>query len=148
MNSPIVRWWIIFASICIILTTVLKAGFAAFILSADITFISWIILGVLAIGSVYIGRLAKSGEINSSLNRYFMDTCTSLGLLGTVIGLIIMVVGAFTNIDVNSQESIRASLLAMSSGIGSALVTTLVGLVSAMLLKLQLVIVGGNRADV
>jgi biopolymer transport protein ExbB/TolQ len=94
--------------------------------------------------SVHLGCQirGRAGPIN---NRDFQATdrvveaCTSLGLLGTVIGLI-LTTGAFKGIDVANYESIKHALVAIASGIGTALITTMVGLICALCLQIQLAV--------
>ena len=146
MNNIFVRWWVSFSILTVAITTTLLAGIGKFITTHDCTFISWGILGMAFGASLHLGYKLRAYAAKPSHKRdfkvteYFIDTCTSLGLLGTIIGLIMMVVGAFGDLDVTNQASVKSSMLAISSGIGSALVTTLVGLVCALLLRFQLVI--------
>lgn len=149
MENPFLRWWVAFSIMTVAMITTLVAGIGEFIHKSDSTFISWGILGVAFFASLHLGYKLKSYTRAKLLNEdvqqdfkvteYFIETCTSLGLLGTIIGLIMMVVGAFADLDVTNQESVKESMLAMSEGIGTALVTTLVGLVCALLLRFQLV---------
>lgn len=152
MGYVFVRWWVVFTIITVAVVSVLWESGARFLLDSDVTYISWLILIVFAIGSLNIGwrvvdarRKERAWESKFPLTNYLIGTCTSLGLLGTIIGLIIMITGAFSSLDIADHASVKQSLLAMSSGIGTALVTTLVGLVCAILLKFQLAVVTGGR---
>lgn len=148
MENPLIRWWVAFSVMTVAIATTLIGGIGKFITENDCTYISWSIL-VMAFGaSLHLGykirayskRDVSAEQKDFKVTEYFIETCTSLGLLGTIIGLIMMVVGAFAELDISSQESVKESMLAMSTGIGAALVTTLVGLVCALLLRFQLVI--------
>ena len=166
MNNPLVRWWIIFSVSIIAMTTTLFGGMAKFIWKYDQTYLSWGILGVYLIGSFilffvtkglqnktkndelsqnkeYCRKVLRDGPHFGTVN-YCIDTLTSLGLLGTIIGLILMVVGAFSNLDISNQDSVQQALVGISSGVGTALITTLTGLVCAILLRLQLVVTKGG----
>jgi hypothetical protein len=141
------------------------AGMGNFIWESDHTYISWGIFVVYLIGSFILGSIARKQHIlikNPDIEfhdeyakifrekKYFgtvdycIDTLTSLGLLGTVTGLIIMVVGAFAGLDVSNQDSVKEALVAMSSGVGTALITTLVGLSMAILLRFNLMVTKGG----
>ena len=61
-----------------------------------------------------------------------------MGMVGTVIGFI-LAFSNFTELDVTNIESMRLVLRTMATGIGTALWTTLIGLVCNTLLKLQLI---------
>jgi hypothetical protein len=154
IENPFIRWWITFSIMMIAISTALLGGVGLFVAHSDQTFLSWAILTMFFGASVHLGyklkcyygrNLLKKERVKDfKVTEYFIEQCTSLGLLGTIIGLILMVVGAFTDLDVTDQESVKESMLAISSGIGTALVTTLVGLVCALLLRFQLVVSNGK----
>jgi hypothetical protein len=153
MNNPLVRWWVTFSVMAIVLITALVAGLGKLILEGDKTFLSWGILAIFFGTSVHLGRNARivggdctsreilDGERVSDTVTYYVETCTALGLLGTIIGLIMMMHGTFVNIDIGNAESTKAALAQISGGIGTALITTMVGLISAILLRFQLKVV-------
>ena len=62
-----------------------------------------------------------------------------LGLIGTVTGFILMLGTAFTELDVTNIASVQNALIKMSLGMSTALYTTLVGLISSLIIKIQLV---------
>lgn len=137
-NGPFVRWWILACAMLTVVSGIFLAGGARFLSENDSTGLSWVIVAILAAGSAYYGiRLYKGENLGQGVMDYLSELCTSLGLLGTVIGLIIMISGAFGDLDIDDPESLKTSLVAMSSGIGTALTTTLVGLTSSILLGLQ-----------
>jgi len=70
---------------------------------------------------------------------FLAETCLALGMIGTVAGFLIMMVSAFSGIDIGNTESMQAALSSMALGMGTALYTTLVGLVSSLFIKSQLV---------
>lgn len=67
---------------------------------------------------------------------FIVDILLKLGLVGTIIGFILMLgsVADTSSLDVNTMQKV---LKQMSSGMGTALFTTLAGLVGSMLLGLQ-----------
>ena len=137
-NGPFVRWWILACAMMTVVSGVFLAGGARFLSENDSTGLSWVIVAILASGSAYYGvRLYRGENLGQGVMDYLSELCTSLGLLGTVIGLIVMISGAFGNLNIEDPESLKSSLVAMSSGIGTALTTTLVGLTSSILLGLQ-----------
>ena len=60
-------------------------------------------------------------------------------MIGTVIGFLMMLGLAFQNLNVEDVTSVQTAIKFMSLGMSTALVTTLVGLVSGLLLELQLI---------
>ena len=65
------------------------------------------------------------------------EICLTLGLIGTVSGFILMLYGAFSEINISDTVSIQESLKKMSLGMSTALYTTLVGLLTSLVLKIQ-----------
>lgn len=67
---------------------------------------------------------------------FIVDILLKLGLVGTIIGFILMLgsVADTSSLDVNTMQKV---LKQMSSGMGTALFTTLAGLIGSMLLGLQ-----------
>ena len=144
MQSKLVRWWIAFSIGLVAILSALAVGGVRFIVENDATKISWIVLSVFLFGSIQLGLNLKKKASSKSYTpdtNFFINTCGSLGMLGTIIGLIITMMGAFKGIDASDVESIKAAITSIGSGIGAALVTTLVGLVSALLLEAQLAFV-------
>jgi len=70
---------------------------------------------------------------------FVAESCLVLGLIGTVTGFILMLGIAFINLDVTNVASVQEALKNMSIGMSTALYTTLVGLVSSLAIKVQLV---------
>ena len=64
------------------------------------------------------------------------DISLKLGLLGTVIGFILML-QPISELNITSPEELKIALSSMSSGMAVALFTTLTGLVSSILIRLQ-----------
>lgn len=143
LKDPFIRWWTAFSIMLVTMTTILLAGMGSFIVYSDQSYLSWLIISIWYAASFHLGYRVyyKRKNTDFALTTYFSELCTSLGLLGTIIGLIMMVVGAFDKIDAMNQESLRVALSTMSLGMGTALVTTLVGLVCALTLQLQIVVI-------
>ena len=60
----------------------------------------------------------------------------SLGMLGTIIGFCLMLVG-FENLDISNQQTVQGLLAELGKSMATALYTTLVGLLCGQLLKVQ-----------
>jgi len=63
----------------------------------------------------------------------------SLGMIGTVTGFIFMLVATFNNLDPSNIESMKDAISNMATGMSTALLTTLAGLLGSLAIKLQLV---------
>lgn len=97
------------------------------------------VLGTLFIGSHYFYNNKDYIESRIKIGWFISESCSALGMIGTVAGFLLMLGAAFTNIDVSSSESMQLVISNMALGMSTALYTTLVGLVCSLLLKIQLV---------
>jgi len=83
------------------------------------------------------GFLKKQFE--NEVEWFVSDAVLTLGMIGTIIGFMIMLIGTFDTVEFTAVENIRAVLSSMSKGLYTALSTTLIGLISSVILKIQLV---------
>jgi hypothetical protein len=113
----------------------------------DITKISFIIMVVWVSATVGCGCYHFRGDLDKFLpiGWFLAEVCLALGMIGTVTGFLIMLVSAFEGIDVSNISTVQNSLAQMASGMGTALYTTLVGLVSSLFIKFQLVNLENSR---
>ena len=140
--KALLRWWLIF---CL---SVLAGGVAVYfglhqdLYDGDQTKLSFLILAVFICTSVWIGRCTKISEHqfqNIDLGWFISEACLALGMIGTVTGFLLMLSGAFANIDLANTATIQTALSQMALGMSTALYTTLVGLICSLTLKIQLV---------
>ena len=73
------------------------------------------------------------------------DISLKLGLLGTVIGFILML-QPISGLNDTSPEELKLALSSMSAGMAVALYTTLTGLISSILLRIQFQMITANVA--
>lgn len=102
------------------------------------------------------GTAQESGVLLSTLadviaNRhasghFISDALLRLGLLGTVVGFILML-GPVSQMDSFDPSAARTLLQQMSGGMAVALYTTLCGLVTSILLKLQYQVLDTSAQD-
>jgi hypothetical protein len=116
--------------------------------SADQTKISFIILATWSIASIFLlYKIFKpNANVNDELLWFTSESLVTLGLIGTVSGFLLMLYSAFSDIDVSNIDSLTASLDTMATGMSTALTTTLVGLISSLHLKVQLMLVESHSA--
>ncbi|HCU88768.1 MAG TPA: hypothetical protein DGR97_02430 [Gammaproteobacteria bacterium] len=83
-----------------------------------------------------IEALAEKLKGAHEVGWFIVDILLKLGLVGTIIGFILMLgsIANTTSLDVNTMQKV---LHQMSSGMGTALFTTLAGLIGSILLGLQ-----------
>lgn len=141
MDNRFVRWWVVFCTLVCLSVIALISGGGSYIYQNDATFISWIVMVIFLVGSVNLGYHARECSDNFESTEFFVQACSGLGMLGTIVGLMIAMGGTFETIDTSDPESIKAALTTMASGTGAALTTTMVGLISALMLESQLIAV-------
>lgn len=142
------KWWTVFCSCVLLLFLCWEFGFLHSLYASDITRLSWVILGLFFLFSLRIGyrlhtfvRERDRYSFSTNPEWFAGETMLSLGMVGTVVGFIYMLTTVFTDLDVADTASVQQALAMMATGMGTALWTTLVGLVCSILLKLQLVLV-------
>ena len=137
--KALLRWWLIF---CL---TILAGGIAIYfdihkeLYKADQTKISFLILTIFVLTSIWIGVVSKLQDRTVELGWFIAEACLALGMIGTVTGFLLMLNGAFTQIDLSNPTTIQNSLVNMALGMSTALYTTLTGLICSLALKIQLV---------
>jgi hypothetical protein len=155
MNIPLLRWFALACAIIAGLAVGITAGGLRFLWNADATHITIGMLLLFVIVTLFIGRLTAirpkaianthESHTTASLTRV-VDACwfaaeleMGLGILVTVSGFLIAFSHGFAQLNLADTDAARALVAQMASGLSTALVGTLVGIASSMLLKLQLV---------
>ena len=137
--KALLKWWLIF---CL---TVLAGGIAIYfdihkeLYNADQTKISFLILTIFVLSSLWIGWVTKMQDRTVEIGWFIAEACLALGMIGTVTGFLLMLNGAFAEIDLSNPTTIQTSLTKMALGMSTALYTTLTGLICSLALKIQLV---------
>jgi hypothetical protein len=111
--------------------------------SKDATKISWLICAIFAGTSCAIGWFSYTSTATTDvMNRlwFVSDAMITLGMIGTVAGFLIMMGDGFNALDTKDPAAIQKTIQTVGTGMGTILVTTLMGLITSLLLKLQLVI--------
>jgi len=140
--KALLRWWLIF---CL---SLLAGGIAVYfnlhikLYDGDQTKLSFLILLVFILTSGWVGWCTKHSEYkfqNIDVGWFVAEACLALGMIGTVTGFLLMLSGAFANIDLANTATIQTALSNMALGMSTALYTTLVGLICSLTLKIQLI---------
>ena len=134
-------WWLI---VCVVGTgsyITHAMGWLVPLYTNDLTYITFLITVIAGLTTLSLGYKFKMSDANSVDVEWFVsDVVLTLGMLGTIIGFMIMLQGTFSSIEFNDVHSIRLALSSMSQGLFTALNTTLLGLVSSIILKVQLIL--------
>ena len=134
-------WWLIVCVVGASSYITHTMGWLVPLYTNDITYITFLITVVTILTTVSLGYKFKMSDANSVDVEWFVsDVVLTLGMLGTIIGFMIMLQGTFSSIEFNDVHSIRLALSSMSQGLFTALNTTLIGLVSSIILKVQLIL--------
>ncbi len=149
INRILLKWWFLFCTQLALGAVAYHFGFFHHLYREDTTRIGFVILGILILTTLWIGKRVFSlkkiwpgpQEAIECLSPgwFVAETCLVLGLIGTVTGFILMLGTAFTELDVTNIVSVQGALVKMSLGMSTALYTTLVGLISSLVIKIQLV---------
>jgi hypothetical protein len=124
------------------------ADFFVYLWDTDLSKLSFLILAMLGICTAYIGNLThkvSKGELHHAPSSelkplwFFAEVMIGLGLTGTLIGFFWVLTNSFAGLDISDTENIKLAMGEIGSGIGTAVLTSLVGIVSSMLTKFQLV---------
>lgn len=117
----------------------------------DQTHLTYVILGIFTLATLLAGRLSwriggltsnrtvdKVNALKHSVEHGFLaeSLCVSLGLLGTVFGFVVMLSGGFGDLS-EGGEVTQAAVSQLTSGMATAFITTLVGLICSIILKIQ-----------
>lgn len=141
-----ILWWIQAVLLCFCAIVLNYFNIWHFLYDADKTNISFIIIFLFILSTITTGILSYINEFYTYKNfqDYLWlanDTLINLGLIGTVAGFMLMFGTAFLSLDVSDIESVKKAIIDMGFGMSTALLTTLIGLITSILLKIQLVII-------
>lgn len=141
MNRYLIYWWVIWCLQVLACATAAKFGLYQEIIGTDPTHITQLIAFIHILASLIIGWcIYQQHEPFSEALWYTAETQLSLGMIGTLIGFIIMLNSAFAHIASGDLDNIKNSIAMIGIGMGVAIRATLLGLISGVLIKAQLLI--------
>ena len=137
MNRFLV-WWLVTVIQIIAVGVAIKFGAIEFLLEADQTYLSFVIVLAWAVSCVLIGFYSFKKLNNFDTPWFIAESCVSVGMIGTLIGFMFMLTQSLTNVDPGNIDTMRQVISDMASGMSTALVTTLSGLVFSLFIKIQI----------
>ena len=143
--KSLLKWWLIFCITLLGLCPCVYFNIHKDLYAADVTRLSFLIISIFICTSVWIGSktykvgIRQDYDQKSDVGWFVSESCLALGMVGTVTGFLIMLGTAFENVDVTNAATLQQALSDMATGMSTALWTTLVGLVSSLIIKVQLV---------
>lgn len=148
LKPVFLRWLLIVSLIGLGTVFAFTTGLVNQINEVDFTKISFIIFGTFLFFSAQVGKLtyqATGGDhTNKSIDRitrsaesgwFCADAFMAAGMIGTIIGFIFMMSGSFDNMSAGNVQHVIVFALGK---MGLALYTTASGLITSLLLKIQL----------
>ena len=93
--------------------------------TTDSTGLSFIIMGI-----TFVTTISLYWQKVRDWHWFVSDSVLSLGMVGTLYGFLIILGQAFVDVDTSSTESMTDVISLLASGMSTALVTSLVGLVT------------------
>lgn len=149
MNT-FLKWWLLITLVITGVSISFYFNFGKFIYTHDLTKLTMVIAGLFVATTIIIGyklwsHVRHQNEVVYEKEWFISELCISLGMIGTVIGFIYMLYSVFSSLNITDTLAVQQSLGKMAQGMGTALLTTLVGLVSSVLIKSQLVMVENER---
>ena len=138
------KWLLVFCASLVGIGICGALGLMRKLWETDSTMISYTILVLYLIVSMFVGWLTAYAplrivEAYRAACRFVPELMTGLGMLGTVIGFLMMLGPTFGGLDAGNVAAMQSALGHMAAGMAVALTTTLVGLACSMVLQLQLV---------
>lgn len=140
MDKRFMMWWLVVTIQAVLVGIAINFSAISFIIENDITYLSFLIISLLVIGTVMIGYITYKKQNNFDYTWFIAESAMTIGMIGTVIGFMLMLGSSFANIDPGNIDSMRKVIADMAVGMSTALLTTLTGLVVSLALKVQIIV--------
>jgi hypothetical protein len=140
MIDRFLKWWLLIILILIGIGVAWNFEFFVFLHEKDFTNLGLFTLFVFIVNSTTTGIKIFKESKDYEVEWFCSDAVVSIGMIGTVIGFIYMLFSVFSDLNLGDSAQMMMALSEMAKGMSTALLTTLVGLISSVLLKFQLVI--------
>ena len=146
MTKTFLQWWLFFVLQLIILGASYIYKFHLYVLNNDQTYISFILVGIWLLTSMRIGyKMLKNIRTSNEKFWFIAETSMAIGMMGTVLGFILMLGSSnLGSIDPSDVEGMKNVIGHLASGMSTALLTTLTGLIVSVSLRTQLMIEEGE----
>jgi hypothetical protein len=139
MSSTFNLWLLIFLLQAIAILSAGYLGFFSELYLFDKTFLGFFTILVWFGLSFFLGRNAYDQKPPEDWHWFVSDLMMTLGLLGTVIGLAI-VFKSFFGLNLQDISAAKSLIMTVSTGMSTALLTTIAGIVTATFAKIQLIL--------
>lgn len=140
MTIKFLKWWFVFVVQALGVGAFAYFDGHTYLLNNDKTYLSLLIAGIWLAVSISIGWFTYIKKDKPEFLWFSAESCMTIGMIGTVLGFILMLSTSLVNLDPGDVENMRTAISNMSIGMSTALLTTLAGLISTLMLRIQLVI--------
>ncbi len=147
MNKVLQRWYLFVMVYLCGVYALYTNGIFVDIYENDVTKLTFVIYGLFILSTGILGWVSHKCKLGSKKFKHnkFTDMCwfmsdamMTLGLIGTVAGMIFLFGMIFGNIDPSVPEDLKNALGHMATGLSTAMYTTIVGMVCSLLTRVQL----------
>ena len=141
------KWWLMFICSAAGLGLAIANGQIADMWRIDTYKVSFVTLTIYFVVTVFIGRLTwriSVGDKEAHVRfqegtEYSVTLMTMLGLIGTVIGFMGLLATSLSSLGSADTSLAQKAISTLTTGSSTALINTLVGLMGAVGLKLQVI---------
>jgi len=140
MDKRFMMWWLVVTIQTVLVGIAVSFSAINFIIENDVTYLSFLIMSLLVIGSILIGYITYKKQNNFDYTWFIAESAMTVGMIGTVIGFMMMLGSSFADIDPGDVNSMRKVISDMAAGMSTALLTTLAGLIVSLALKVQIIV--------
>lgn len=140
MDKRFMMWWLVVTIQTVLVGIAVSFSAINFIIENDVTYLSFLIMSLLVIGSILIGYITYKKQNNFDYTWFIAESAMTVGMIGTVIGFMLMLGSSFADIDPSDVNSMRKVISDMAAGMSTALLTTLAGLIVSLALKVQIIV--------
>jgi len=140
MDKRFMMWWLVVTIQTVLVGIAVSFSAINFIIENDVTYLSFLIMSLLVIGSILIGYITYKKQNNFDYTWFIAESAMTVGMIGTVIGFMMMLGSSFADIDPSDVNSMRKVISDMAAGMSTALLTTLAGLIVSLALKVQIIV--------
>jgi len=157
MRKTLIRWWLFTVISLCGAVGLYHFGIFHDIYRADVTNITFIIYAVFISATILAGitayRVARQVHKIAKTNKYISicwflsEAMMTLGLIGTVAGMIYLFGQVFTEIDPSNPDDLKEALGHMATGLSTAMYTTICGMVGSLIIKVHLMNVEFDHSE-
>jgi len=141
------KWWLVFLCSVVGFGFAVAHGHISTMWHVDTYKVSFVTLTIYFVVSVFIGRLTWRNSRGDRIGHlryqegyeYSVTLMTMLGLIGTVVGFMGLLATSFASLASTDVSLAQKGIGSLTAGSSTALVNTLVGLIGAVGLKLQVI---------